>query len=220
MLKTVTLLDTPGILAGGPLFILLACSGRTSKTDKRAEPTFFYCILTLFCSPGEKQLVNRGYDFTGVLRWFAERADRWTWAKDKIDYQSGKYVFPNFSWAFLNRIILLFDAHKLDISDEFKNAIQVRSLTSRYISMITKDKVCLRCHNAKFSERWTGVLTQHSFQAIRKNEDKIRIVLNKVRYFSQIRFYKQYVCVGQANIDMNDGLLWTTCLLIRQTSMM
>lgn len=46
---------------------------------------------------GEKQRVDRGYNFTGVLEWFAERVDR---------------------------IILLFDAHKLDISDEFRRSIE------------------------------------------------------------------------------------------------
>ena len=46
---------------------------------------------------GEKQRVDRGYEFIGVLEWFAERVDR---------------------------ILLLFDAHKLDISDEFKRSIE------------------------------------------------------------------------------------------------
>ncbi|CAK4415151.1 unnamed protein product [Aphanomyces euteiches] len=47
---------------------------------------------------GEKQRISRGYDFVQVAKWFAERADM---------------------------ILLLFDAHKLDISDEFQRVIEV-----------------------------------------------------------------------------------------------
>lgn len=45
---------------------------------------------------GEKQRVERGYSFENVIEWFAERADR---------------------------ILLLFDASKIDISDELKRVI-------------------------------------------------------------------------------------------------
>jgi hypothetical protein len=61
---------------------------------------------------GVKQTSGRSYDFSNVIEWFAERADR---------------------------ILVLFDAHKLDVSDEFRSAIE----------------------------------------ALRGNEDKIKVVLNK-----------------------------------------
>jgi GTPase SAR1 family protein len=61
---------------------------------------------------GEKQRIGRSYEFSDVVKWFASKADR---------------------------IILLFDAHKLDISDEFQEAIN----------------------------------------ALKGNDDKVRVVLNK-----------------------------------------
>lgn len=68
------------------------CSNTTSEVLKGISIVDTPGILS-----GEKQRTDRGYDFIGVLEWFAERVDR---------------------------ILLLFDAHKLDISDEFRRSIE------------------------------------------------------------------------------------------------
>lgn len=68
------------------------CSGTDSSVLKGISIVDTPGILS-----GEKQRTDRGYDFIGVLEWFAERVDR---------------------------ILLLFDAHKLDISDEFRRSIE------------------------------------------------------------------------------------------------
>ena len=57
---------------------------------------------------GEKQRINRAYDFPEVVRWFAHKCDR---------------------------ILVLFDAHKLDISDEFKATIEARGEGSRSVAL-------------------------------------------------------------------------------------
>ncbi|CAF0817740.1 unnamed protein product [Adineta ricciae] len=74
---------------------------------------------------GEKQRVDRGYEFSHVLEWFADRCDR---------------------------ILLLFDVTSLDISDELKRAIEV----------------------------------------LRRNDDKIRIVLNKADSIDQQALMRVY----------------------------
>jgi EH domain-containing protein 1 len=57
-----------------------------------------YFVDTPGVLSGEKQRIGRSYDFASLIEWFATRADR---------------------------ILLLFDAHKLDISDEFRRSIQM-----------------------------------------------------------------------------------------------
>jgi GTPase SAR1 family protein len=72
-----------------------------SKFQVSQTPASFLEHVTIIDTPGvlsgEKQRIGRAYNFVEVCEWFAERADL---------------------------ILLLFDAHKLDISDEFKSVIQ------------------------------------------------------------------------------------------------
>ncbi|VEN42274.1 unnamed protein product [Callosobruchus maculatus] len=105
--------ETEGIIPGNALVVDSKKQFRPLSSFGNAFLNRFQCSLvkstvlrgmSIIDTPGilsgikcEKQRIDRGYDFTGVLEWFAERVDR---------------------------IILLFDAHKLDISDEFRRSIE------------------------------------------------------------------------------------------------
>lgn len=102
--------DTEGVIPGNALVVDPKKQFRPLSKFGNAFLNRFQCStvdspvlkgISIVDSPGilsgEKQRVDRGYEFTGVLEWFAERVDR---------------------------IILLFDAHKLDISDEFRRSIE------------------------------------------------------------------------------------------------
>jgi GTPase SAR1 family protein len=71
-----------------------------NKFEGSQVPSKVLQYISLIDTPGvlsgQKQTLNRGYNFKDVCSWFAVRSDL---------------------------IILLFDAHKLDISDEFRNVM-------------------------------------------------------------------------------------------------
>jgi hypothetical protein len=72
-----------------------------NRLEAAALPAPILKRVTLIDSPGvlsgEKQR-ERGYDYNGVVRWYAQHSDR---------------------------ILLLFDAYKLDLSDEFKDVMKL-----------------------------------------------------------------------------------------------
>lgn len=76
--------------------------------------------ITIIDTPGilsgKEKFLLRGYDFIGVLKWFAERADR---------------------------IVLLFDAHKLDISDELQRSILLREYDEKIRIVLNKSDMVI-----------------------------------------------------------------------------
>ena len=83
-------------------------SGFLNRFEVVQVPSPVLKSITFIDTPGvlsgEKQRLNRTYDFAEVIHYFADRADR---------------------------ILILFDAHKLDISDEMKAAIEALHVASR-----------------------------------------------------------------------------------------
>ena len=80
--------------------VMLVWPTPCSKFETSQIPNPVLENITFIDTPGvlsgEKQRIGRAYDFVRVAQWFADKADL---------------------------ILLLFDAHKLDISDEFKRVI-------------------------------------------------------------------------------------------------
>jgi len=76
--------------------------------------------ITLVDTPGilsgQKQMIGRNYDYEAVMKWFAERADL---------------------------IIIMFDAHKLDISDELKRVIELMKPHADKVRVVLNKADCV-----------------------------------------------------------------------------
>ena len=95
--------------------------------------------LTFIDTPGilsgEKQRTDRAYDFSGVIEWFSERVDI---------------------------ILLLFDAHKLDISEEFRSSIEVMKGNE------DKIRIVLLLNKADKVDQQVRIFYYHVFYALYK----------------------------------------------------
>lgn len=130
---------------------------------------------------GEKQRIKRPYDFAQVAKWFADRSDL---------------------------ILLLFDAHKLDISDEFKNVIdtitkynddKIRCVLNK-ADAVTREQLVrvygslmwsmgkifdspevIRVYTGSY---WNGALINHDFEQMFDRDEQllVRELIDLLRY--------------------------------------
>jgi GTPase Era involved in 16S rRNA processing len=119
---------------------------------------------------GEKQRTQRSYDFTGVISWFAAKCDL---------------------------ILLLFDPHKLDISDEFKRVI--------YSLRGHDDKIRVVLNKAD----------QIDTQQVRQYQ---QLNLYRPKYFRQLVFLiLAYLCALYCNTAAHESL-WSTDVVFGKSS--
>ncbi|KAJ1391837.1 Protein kinase domain [Sesbania bispinosa] len=125
---------------------------------------------------GEKQRTQRSYDFTGVVSWFAAKCDL---------------------------ILMLFDPHKLDISDEFKHVIA--SLRSN------DDKICVVLNKENTGQIKIGdlglaiVIQQPTARSVIGTPKFMALELYEEEYNKLVDIYSFGMCILEMIIKFQDG---------------
>ena len=115
---------------------------------------------------GEKQRIGRSYDFAALIEWFATRADR---------------------------ILLLFDAHKLDISDEFRRSIEMLKGHDDKIRVVLNK-----------SDRVSNQQLMRVYGAMMWSLGKVVRSPEVLRVYISSFWDKPYADVGASNADLFD----------------
>ena len=193
LLEEITLVDTPGVLpppllaaaalpplqrhanmpqhatAPLPSFLASHCPATLRTPAHRPRQHLHPLTATAGVLSGEKQRVERAYDFIQVCSWFAARCDL---------------------------ILLLFDPAKLDISDEFKavrhSAVHLACAVQPGCGCscdVGEGATAVRPRNSKARP---GCPAAQVISTLRGHDDKVRVVLNKADSVDQQQLMRVY----------------------------